>query len=257
MDELEQSGTDVIESPSPSADEASKSESSAPAEQPKQSEPPFGEHPRFKELIQQKNELSTRLQDMERSFKELQGKVDQSNKPVAAASKEAALISRLKGIDPEFGTWAEQQEALKAQLAEFTQWRQQSEARTTQEAVASGLEKLHSEYKVPEGAKNIYQAMIREQATLNPQLGLKDLPTVYKQVHETVSKLLEAQKRDALASYSKEKAVDSKMPPASKVQAAPSKPGASKQAAAKYSSDPTEARAQVVSNALKLFRNQS
>ena len=191
------------------------------------------------------------MQEYEKRFQELNTRIE---KPKATTPEEA-LLTRLKGIDPEFGSWAEQQHQMKVQLeqklAAMEQWRSAQEAQSTKSQIDSSLQKLHSEHKVPEGVRGLYEARLEQLARSNPNLTINDLPNVYREIHEGFSKYMESAKREALSSYTQAKTKDSAVP-------APSKGTSPKSGTQKfeYSKDPAEARKQVVQNALRSLRNE-
>lgn len=246
MNEGADAGEVQVESSSPSQ------EAAAPAQEaPKQeANPQFIPYERFKEINDTKNEFQRRFEEQEKKLQEFQSRLSESSKQQEAVkSKEQALVERLKGIDPEFGSWAEQQEAARKELSELKAWRAQAEQQRIQTEARSTLDKLHSDHKVAPEARRMYDAMIANIATQNPHLGPKDLPSVYKTVHDEVSKFLEATKRATIAEYSSGKKQDSSVPSQAKGVApkAASKPQA-------FSSDPEEARMQVVQRAIERAR---
>lgn len=251
MSDQEQSVLDVVEESSPSSESPSSEKgpndnselSSSPQSKP---EAPFHEHPRFKELVQQKNEFAAKIQDYERRFQEIQGKFDSKPKETVESS-EAKLISRLKGIDPEFGTWAEQQQKLQTELSELKQWRQQNEHNTYITSAKSVAEKLQGELKVDPELHNLYLSQI-PMGTPVEKIG-----EMYKSINDKVSKLFEAKERAVLSKYTEGKKSDAKVPAPAKGQ--PAKPSKASDKAA-YSKDPAEARAQIVQNTLRMMRNQ-
>lgn len=252
MFENEAPDQDVSSGESSPSPESQSSQSAEPKQEQQTKELPFHEHPRFKELINQRNEFSQRLQEYEKRFKDMDSKLEQS--APKAQTPEGRLLERLKGIDPEFGSWAEQQHNARAQLekdlAEQKQWRQAQEQQSQQGRIQSSLEKLHSEHKVPEAMRDVYEAQLERAAKANPNLSLSDLPKVYKEIHDRHSQYIESIKRDTLASYSQGKTKDSSIPAPAKGTSP--KPGTPK---FEYSKDPQEARAQVVKNALKGLKN--
>lgn len=258
MENLEQSVNDVSEAPSPSTESTSSpkvenvTQQETSSNQSKQ-EPPFHEHPRFKELINQRNEFSKRLQEYENRFKELDGKIQQS--APKAATPESKLLERLKGIDPEFGSFMESQHAMRAQLEAklqaMEQWKSAQEAASTRTQITNSLQQLHTQHKVPEPMRELYEAALEREARNNPHLSLNDLPQVYKAIHDKVNSQFESIKRETLASYSQAKTKDASIPSAPK---GPSpKPGTPKP---EYSKNPEEARAQIVRNTMKSLRSQ-
>lgn len=239
-----QESTASLESASESPSESSSKIESKP-------ETPFHEHPRFKELINEKNQFASRYEEMSKQVKEMQARMEEFAKPKPVETKNQ-LIERLKGIDPEFGTWAEQQEATRAQLQEFAQWKAQLEVEKGQAQVRESVTRLHSEHKVSPELQGIYESQIKAIAQSNPSLGLKDLPALYKQVHDQFSKIFEARERSKLASYAQGKKQDAAVPPAQKGQAP--KPSAPKTS---YPKDREEAKSVMVKQIMNQLRNNS
>lgn len=249
IDDNEQIASDVSSEPS---SEVQSEQSSQGSEQQAQAAPKEQSIPyeRFQELVQQKNEFAKRLEAQEREFKEFreqQVKAREAQQPVQKP-KEQQLIERLKGIDPEFGEWAEQQQkaAAKAQALE-QYYMQETQNRRVTEA-QSTVQRLHTEFKVAPEAQAIYsnllvnqvQALERQGKMVNPS----DLPGLYKQVHETVSAFINAQKSAALQGYAVDKKKDS-IPAPQKGPAPKTTPKKEER-----SSDPEEYRAQLVRRAL-------
>lgn len=253
-DELEQQSSDVsTESPSETQAPAVKtdaSEKAAPTEK-------YVPYERFQEVIQLKNEFAKKEESLARELKELRDQINRRPEPTEAqVKKENALIGRLKGIDPEFGTWAEQQETLKGQLDELKQWKAEAEAERLRTQADSSFEKLHSEHKVPKEMQDFYKASVVQEVQRIERSGralsLTDLPAVYKSVHDNFTKFFEVQKRANIANYASQKKVDATLPAAKKGVAA--KPTTAKPT---YSRDPEEAKAQIVSRALQKARQHN
>lgn len=185
---------------------------------PKQTEVPFHEHPRWKEVMNERNEFSNQLRESERRYEDLRRELE-GLKP-KAPTPDGRLLDRLKGLDPEFGAFMEQQynsrAALEKELAEHKSWRSQQEINQLNSQIKSSLDKLHTENKVPDQLKKFYESALESAAKQNPRLTLNDLPSIYKNVHNELNSYIESVKRDALASYSQEKKVDAKIPSAPK-----------------------------------------
>jgi len=252
MTDLEQSVNDVSSESSPepespslaSGQEGSQKQQSSP--ESKQDTTPFHEHPRFKELVQQKNDFAKRVETYEKELSDLRSRFDSKPKE-AVESAEAKLISRLKGIDPEFGTWAEQQQKLQSELSELKQWKVQNEQQTYLNSARSVAERLQSELKVDPELHNMYLQQIPMGTPVDK------ISQMYKDINDKVSKLFEAKERAALSKYSDSKKVDAKVPVSAKGRAVNPSNKADKPA---YSKDPDEARAQIVANSLRMLRNQ-
>jgi hypothetical protein len=187
-----------------SVTEVSAAESTGTQKQSAESSQPFHEHPRFKELIEERNTFKSEIENMRRQMEELR-------KP-PKENKEHPFVSRLKEIDPQYGEWASNQEKLAEKLSQFEQWQQEQTRTAIVQQYETGISKLHDQYKVPSELQEIYKEALDAAAIKNPKLGLKDLPNVYKQVHDKFSKLLESTKRAERASYVVDKSKDAKAP---------------------------------------------
>lgn len=195
---------------------------------------------RFQEIIQQKNEFSKRLEETERRYQDLEKRIGQPQEQ----PKEKTLINRLKEIDPEFGSWAEQQEAARKELEDLRTWRANAEKQNYINAATSVVDKLKSDLKVDPALHSMYLNQIPMGTPI------KDIEAKYKAAHESVSKFIEAQKRAALSQYSSEKKKDAAVPASAKGPA----PKVSTQKP-KFSKDPEQATAQIVKRALDLRRS--
>jgi hypothetical protein len=260
---------DVAEVESSSAEQPSESktnptdegsleskESGAAQAAPAEKQIPFHEHPRFKELIEQKNQFAeqnkqfqSQLQDMQRRFQEMERVKSESSK------QEDQLMKQLKEANPEFARRFEKIEgltALEAKVQQFEQWQQQqAQERTRQEAMTT-LNGLYETNKVPKELHSAYEAMLDKAARENPNLQVKDLPNVFKQVHDNFSKFIESTRRADRESYVKEKKQDASKPVTQpKGKPVPSSKGT------EYSKNEEEAKGQMIQKILKLSRAQN
>lgn len=250
----QQNNNNSAESDSQQASSSSAGQEQDNAAQAQEKQAPFHEHPRFRELVEQKNlamreaqETRRALEQMQKQFEKRFAEVQKASQPV----KEDPMVSRLKGIDPEFGAWAEEMSRLKNQSEEMRQQilqevTQQQLVREARQAAVSSLNSLHEEFKVPKEWRNVYNDRIeaiamREGEKLTPA----DLPNVYKRVHDELAAAREQDKRSHLATYASAKAQD-----AAKPGAQPKGKPAANGKKAEYSSDPAEARAQLVKSIL-------
>lgn len=230
--------------PSPEASESAPqqvAEGQQEQTQARSNDVPFHEHPRFKELVSQKNEYADQIKQLQRQIGELSRPKD--------LPKEDPLLTRLKGIDPEFGARFEQLSATQQELQELRTWKQQMETERVREQAVRSIGDMHESNKVPSELRPMYEAMIEQRARANPNLGLKDLPGVYKDIHDSFSKYLEGTKRQVTESYVKDKKKDASLP-ASTSKGKAVEPGKNFQ----FSKNPDEARAQLVSRITQLSR---
>lgn len=237
----------VVSSEAPSEASSEPSKSSEPVET-KSPTDKYVPYDRFNEVIQQKNEHAKALEEQRRQFADLQAKFNEFSK-VKESPKSNPLIDRLKGIDPEFGKWAEAQEKSRAELEELRSWKSQSEQKSNAAEISRSVETLHSEYKVPAEARELYTDLLRSHAArieaTGKVLGIQDLPHLYKQVHDSLGKL----NRSNLATYTQAKKTDSTVPTQTKGPAPKVAPGK-----IKFSNNKDEARSQIVKAAMEQFR---
>lgn len=250
--ELESTESEVSSessSETPSSPEKSSGSSEGKSAAPQEKYVPYE---RFQEVIQLKNEFAKRLEDHEKRYQDLEARLSRP-KEEPKPKAENPLLGRLKTVDPEFGSWAEKMEASQAELQELRQWRVQADQERIRNEAQSELNRLHSEYKIPDDLKDHYGMYIK-QAVSNIEstgrlLSVKDLKDVYKTVHENINKVFEAQKRATIANYTAAKKVD--VAPTVKKGTA-SKPA--NQAKPKFSNDREEAKAQIVKQAMEQVR---
>lgn len=240
--EIEQTGVETPASPEPESP-APKAE----GQEAQTKETPFHEHPRWKEVMEERNAerqarqaLETRLADMQRQFQE-------SLKPKAQEQQDP-MYERLKGIDPEFAEYmkslkgrAEKAEALESRLEQFE--RQQF----TQSAQATFSE-LNSKNNVSPELSPIYEQQLEAAYARGEFKDIKGLREAYTKVHETYSKLFEAHERKAIEKYTTTKKQD-----ASKPSAQPKGQAVGKSGKMEFSKDPAEAKQQLI----KSIVNQS
>lgn len=172
---------------------------------------PFHEHPRFKELVEQKNQFATQVKEYERKMQEMQSQLQQLSAPKSQPEQDA-LLARLKGIDPEFGGRFEQMVQKLAKLDQVEQELAASKAETVQSRALSTIERLHTEHNVPKELQDLYRDQIEIAAMRNPKMGLNDLPEVYKSVHNKMSQFLDGVKRSERAGYVTDKKKDAAIP---------------------------------------------
>lgn len=228
----------------------------APAEVEREKpELPFHEHPRFREVIEQKNQFAKELRQAQLAAERMQGQLDLLTKQREPGPQKNPMLERLEGIDPEFAKYisnleerAARVEALKADIDEIKGHRQTQEAKSTYDQAMTEVSRLHAEHKVPKELQEFYQARVERAAAQNPELKVSDLPHVYKRIHEEFNSYLEASKRQNLAGYVQDKAKDARAP---STQPKGKSVGTSKP---EYSKNPSEARAQLIQNVLNQTR---
>lgn len=256
-----------VEQPLESSSQEQETEQSTQAQESQDSEPskeaaaaqeekqmPFHEHPRFKEVIEQKNQFKQqvelaerRIQDMERRFAEMT-----KQQEAARPKPQDALMERLKGIDPDFaerfGKLSEV-DTMKQDLQEFKQWKEEQAHQAVRMEARNTMERLFTDNNVSKELRGIYEDRISAAASRNPNLGVNDLPNVFKGIHEEMSKLLETTKRETTKNY-----VANKQQAAAKPSTQPKGKAAQAVNKQQFSKDPQQARAELVKQILEQSR---
>lgn len=244
--------TEVSSEPQPAPVENTAPATDGPAQETKTTDEkptPFHEHPRWKEMVEERNKERERASTLERSLHDLKSNFERQAQASKGPSERDELFKRLKDIDPAFGGLMEEWASKMGKVDNLEQTYNQERATTTQERYASNLNQLHSEFKVPKELQTVYDSQIRAIAMSNPRLGLNDLPSVYKQVHDQLNGAIEARIRAATSSYINAKKNDAAVPAAQGKAKAPTQGKATKQS--DYPKDPYEARQLVVKRVIE------
>lgn len=256
MENLElQTNTDEIQASSEPTQSEQPETSVAGNESPQETPPkqpestPFHEHPRFKELVEQKNQALEQSRRLQEQYAQMEAKIAQlSKKP----EPQDPLLARLKSIDPEFGERFEKLTATEKELAELRQWRQEMQEQQFVSSAVSKIKDLHSSNKVDANLAARYEKDLDSMYRAGQIRSMEDVEKAYKSIHEEYSALFDTVKRAERESYVVGKKADAKVPtsqpkgktvPAAKAEA--------------FSSNPSEARAQLVKRILSTAKAES
>lgn len=242
MEEME-TGSESIESgvSEGASSDASRSESvggapaQAAASEQKQDTTPFHEHPRFKELVEQKNESLKRYQDIESRYKALEQQLSslKDSQPKAPTETDA-LIQDLKKVDPRLANVIEQQlkssenaRQLQARLDQFEQQSKEQARQQTLMTAVSKINSLHETNKMSDFGKQFINNQL-DLAYRAGQLNASDLKAVenaYGEASKAIKAYEESLKRDVTKSYvegkSKDAAVPASLPKGTQAKPAP------------------------------------
>lgn len=200
------------------------------------------QHPRFKEVIEQKNAFAKELEYMKAQQMELMRRLSEVSQPKKQEESkpqfdEGRLIQELTEIKPEFGHFIK---SLKEEISNLKNSFNETKTSSVRERASQVLDGLMSKNSVPESLRNAYRLEIQSLASQNPNLGLNDLETVFNQVHGNYSKFIDSIKKSERESYVKAKSKDASIPSSQPRGKAP----AGKQEG--FSSDPDVARQQTI-----------
>ena len=212
LDVSQQDANESTESSVPSDSQTGELESAIEAKPAQESESDrFDKHPRFQELINNSKAAKEQLEQYRSMVESLNSRLaefEQRSQP----AKANPLLDRLKGIDPEFGESYADLNSKASKLEQIEQQLRDMELNRVAEQYQSQVKQLFTENKVPESLQKRYDREIKAIAAENPNLGLKDLPQVFKGVHEEYTKLLEDMRREERKSYGKDLKTDMKTP---------------------------------------------
>lgn len=243
-------------SASPETASPAQSQETAPAQEaqatPAQKEQSFDTHPRFRELIDQKNQYQQQLAQMQKNYQQMQAQMQkiaeqqsQYQQPKQQAPTYDELFKELEQLNPTFGksykdAYGKLQEVDQLKQ-EFSSLREQlSTERRERDSVAARnqFSQLCAEKKISEADSKIYDKAVRNLA-YERQAKMEDLPALFNEVHDELSKFFETRDRSLRESYVKNKTADQK--PASQSGGTPAGlPGA------KGPSNPDEVKALLV-----------
>lgn len=181
-------------------------------ESQKQPEVPFHEHPRFKELIEYKKQSEERLANYERQMQQVQSQYQEALKAREPAKQKHPFLENIAKVDPAFGEYFESLESRAAKAEALEQRIQQFETKQFQERAVNTVNSLHEQNKVSPELRDFYNAQLIAAESQGRIRGIDDIQKVYREVHEGISKVLEARDRTTRASYVTDKSKDASNP---------------------------------------------
>jgi hypothetical protein len=247
--EIESTQSDVTQDSS--SESQVESQTASQESEPKAKEMPFHEHPRWKEVMEERNAERQRAQALEQRIAEMQRQFMESQKAKTVESD--PMYDRLKGIDPEFADYLKD---VRSQASLAKQLQEELNSMKQEQFVNSALGKFDELTKAnnvsPELA-NLYKSNIDLMYREGKIKTLGDLEKAYTELHGNTSKFLQAQERSIIEKYTASKKQDAKAPAAQSKGRAPSQ-----SKSVEFSKNPQEAKAQLVkhiANSLKAGRD--
>lgn len=207
--EIESTQSDVVEESSSETPDSSQAGRQAVA--PKEEPLPFHEHPRWKEVMEERNSERQRAQALEQRLADMDRRYQELSRPRSEPKKDA-LVDRLMGIDEDFGKrfgeiskQAELASQLQEQLNSFKEER-------VVESLKGKFEDLASQNKLDPADKELYFARLDLAYRQGKLRSPADVENHFKAIHEPQAKRLEAYKRAAIEEYTKAKKADATKP---------------------------------------------
>ena len=197
-----------------SAPEQSAASDSAQAE-PKQDSTniPFHEHPRFKELIEQKNQAQEAQKAYEQRIAQMEARMQELSQPKnPAVSERQELLKRLEGIDPAFAALISELAPATKELQDLKAWKEQMDTQQIRTQAVSTVNTLHDQNKVSGELKELINEQLQAMDARGLIRNVQDVPRAYKEVHDKLSKYVESIKRGVTASYTTDKTSAARVP---------------------------------------------
>lgn len=210
-------GDTAVSEESTSQVEASAAETQESAPEVKQEEKPvpFHEHPRWKELIEERNSSKTQLEDYKQTLGRLQRELETMRQQTApkAEPKVDPFLADLAKVNPEY---AKSLESVykRAEIAEQAMQRiQQYEAQQFANQARSHFDGILTNAKITDPVDkelytNVVEAEVYRREQRGEKLGLKDLDSIFNQFHSKYAKAMEDRERAITAKYSQAKKSD-------------------------------------------------
>lgn len=192
--------------PDPQEGEGQESQTDSP-------ETPFHEHPRWQEMMEKQNQNAQREQEFQQKIADMEQRLEQALQAKEPAAKDP-LLDRLKGLDPEFGTWAEQQQASAKQMEAMQQQLEAYQTQALNDKIDVEMKSLHEANKVPDFWRAKYENELNVLANKHPERfqNFDQLRNEYKQMHDGYTKYLESQRRETTKEYVVDKKKDASAP---------------------------------------------
>jgi hypothetical protein len=215
---------------------------------PKQETTPFHEHPRWKEMIEQRNQAQEQARQLQQQYADMQRQFHELRQPKPEAPQDKTY-EKLKGIDPEFADYIKDIREQAMSAKEVREQLQQIQTQNFVREAVSTVNSLHAENKVPAELKKIYEEAIDARYATGKLRSVEDVKKAYSEIHSQYSQVLESVRRAERESYTASKKSESSTP-TSQAKGNP----VNHSSKAEYSKDPAEARSQLVKRIISQTR---
>lgn len=186
---------------------------------------PFHEHPRFKEIVEQKNRYAEQAKSLEQRLAQLEQSINKQKQPEIDP-----VVAELKNVHPAFAERFEQLLSNQKELQELKTWRQEMAQQQFVNSALSTIKDLHGTNKVPQDLQEFYAQEIDRRYMSGQIKDLDGVKAAYKDVHDKFSKAIEGIKRSERESYVSDKSKDAAKPRTQPKGSVP-KPGNNQQVA--------------------------
>lgn len=209
--EIESTQSDVVEESSSETQDSSQAERQAAA--PKEESLPFHEHPRWKEVMAERNTERERAQALEQRLAEMDRRYQELSKPKSDKPDfnevRAKMAERLKGIDPEFQSYMG---LLEQQAIEARQAAESMREERLVENLKGKFDDLAAKSSLNPALKELYFAKMDAEYRAGNLRSVDALEKTFNAIHEPYAKHQEELKRAAIEEYTKAKKADATKP---------------------------------------------
>lgn len=202
-------------------------------------EVPFHEHPRWKEIMEERNAERQARASLEQQIAAMQKQLQESLKPKTQAQD--PMYERLRGIDPEFADYLKdvrEQASLAKQLQDELSNLKQEQFTS---AAMNKFNELNKANSVSPELAELYFSKLDLGVRTGEIRDLASLEKTYNALHANTKKFLEAQERSVIEKYTASKKTDASKPTGTAKANTPKA-----QSKVDLSKDPAEARAQLI-----------
>ena len=214
------------------------------------------EHPRFKELVEQKNQALSGQQELQKQLAALEAKFSQYQQPQGPSKEQAeaeALVEDLKKIDPRLANQIagmmkanSTMQQLQSKLEGFEKQAQEEKQQAIIQQAVGRINSLHESNKVSPEVKELVNMKL-DSLWRSQQLNQQNLDAEYTKALGEYNKMIDTIKRAERESYVAGKKKDA-LVPTSQPKGEPARNNPKKPS---YSKDPEVRNAQIVSRYMK------
>lgn len=223
----EASQPEVTQQAEPAA--SGNDQGSQPLKESAQVDVPFHSHPRFQELISQKNEMASRLNAYERQINEQRMQLQELTQRLPKQQPaENPMYKRLEEIDKDFAQYirgiedrASKYETVESKLQQVEKYFAEQEQQKLVSEYQNKMSSLHNQYKATDQVKDLIEMKVETEILRNPNITLSQVDQLYKSAYEAYSNRFKEFERSITQKYVVDKKKD--QVPASQTGGAPAK----------------------------------
>lgn len=209
------SSSTIEETSSQEVSTEAEAQQAAPELTPEEKLPPFHEHPRFKEVIEQNRGYKDQLSQYQGALERLQQQMETLRQQAVPKKEEPKdpFLADLEKVNPAYAKSLQSVYEQAGRTAKLEQRLQQYEQQQFAEKAVGHFNNLLESNKISDPIdRKLYERSVRaevyEREARGEKLGIKDLEKIFTEFHNEYSKAMEERSRKLTASYVQEKTKD-------------------------------------------------